>query len=49
MAKQSKLISTIYQTLEVQDRAFEGDKAVLTVRGPKGAIQAVREQILDKE
>ncbi len=47
--RQSKLISTAYQTLEVQDRAFEGDKTILTVRGPKGTIQAVREQILDQE
>lgn len=47
-SRQSKLISTVYQKLEVQERAFEEDKTVLTVWGPKGVIQAIKGKILEE-
>ncbi len=44
-SSQSRLISTIYQTLEVQERTFEEDVTVLTVWGPKQVIQAIKAKI----
>ncbi|UCD37836.1 MAG: GTPase HflX [Fidelibacterota bacterium] len=43
----AKLISSVYETLEVKDRVFEGDEAVLKVRGPKRAIEVFQEKILE--
>jgi GTP-binding protein HflX len=45
-SSQSRLISTVYQTLEVQERTFEGNMTVLTVWGPKQAIQAITAKII---
>ncbi|UCH63071.1 MAG: GTPase HflX [Fidelibacterota bacterium] len=46
-SNQSRLISTVYQTLEVQDRTFEEDVTVLDVWGPKQAIQAIKAKIIE--
>jgi len=48
-SSQSRLISTVYQTLEVQERTFEEDITVLTVWGPKQAIQAIKGKIIEAE
>ncbi|MFC1484517.1 GTPase HflX [Candidatus Neomarinimicrobiota bacterium] len=48
-AGKSKLISTVYDILEVKERSFEGDMTVLTVRGPKEAIESVLERITNIE
>lgn len=46
-SRQSKLISTVYQMLVVEDRTFESDEAVLTVWGPRKVIQTLKEKILE--
>lgn len=44
-SRQSKLISSVYQLLEVKHRTFEGDETVLTVWGPRKVIQFIKERI----
>jgi GTP-binding protein HflX len=41
----SRLISNIYDIVEVKERSFEGDMTVLRVRGSKEAIETVLERI----
>ncbi|MEE9162804.1 MAG: GTPase HflX [Candidatus Neomarinimicrobiota bacterium] len=42
---QSQLISSVYETLSVEERVFENESTVLTVSGPRAAINAIRERI----
>lgn len=46
-SRESRLISSVYQLLTVEDRTFEGDEAVLTVWGSKEVIQRIKGK-LDK-
>jgi GTP-binding protein HflX len=48
-AGKSRLISNVYDILEVIERTFEGDMTVLRVRGPKEAIETVLERIANSE
>lgn len=48
-AGKSRLISSVYDALEVLDRSFEGDTTVLSVRGSREAINAVLDRISSSE
>jgi 50S ribosomal subunit-associated GTPase HflX len=48
-AGKSRLISSVYDVLEVLDRSFEGDTTVLSVRGSREAIETVLERISSSE
>ena len=48
-AGKSRLISGVYEVLEVLDRSFEGDTTVLSVRGSRQAIETVLDRISSSE
>ncbi|MCH7521678.1 MAG: GTPase HflX [Candidatus Marinimicrobia bacterium] len=43
--EQSRLISAVYEALEVKDRTFDQDTTVLTVRGPRAVIQSFQSKL----
>ncbi len=45
--EQSRLVSAVYEVLEVKERTYELDTTVLTVRGPRAVIQSFKSRLAD--